>query len=101
MNFHWISKKPSCFFSISTHSRGEFKINYIYKLSGKAFIKHCKHVDFFRRLHSSAEPLCTHYKTLEINEGANEREIREAYLSMCKRYHPDVNKTEDAEAKFR
>ncbi len=41
------------------------------------------------------------YKTLEINEGANESEIKKAYRKLARQYHPDVNKDPDAEDKFK
>jgi curved DNA-binding protein len=41
------------------------------------------------------------YKTLEINEGASESEIKKAYRKLARKYHPDVNKEKDAEDKFK
>ena len=41
------------------------------------------------------------YKTLEINEGASESEIKKAYRKLARQYHPDVNKDEGAEDKFK
>jgi len=41
------------------------------------------------------------YKTLEINEGASESEIKKAYRKLARQYHPDVNKEKDAEDKFK
>lgn len=41
------------------------------------------------------------YKTLEINEGASETEIKKAYRKLARQYHPDVNKDPDAEDKFK
>ena len=41
------------------------------------------------------------YKTLEINEGASEAEIKKAYRKLARKYHPDVNKDKDAEDKFK
>jgi len=42
-----------------------------------------------------------YYEVLGINKNANEDEIKKAYRSMAKKYHPDVNKAADAEAKFK
>ncbi|PHQ92299.1 MAG: DnaJ family protein [Sulfurimonas sp.] len=41
------------------------------------------------------------YKTLEINEGASEVEIKKAYRKLARQYHPDVNKDSGAEDKFK
>ena len=41
------------------------------------------------------------YKTLEINEGASESEIKKAYRKLARQYHPDVNKDASAEDKFK
>ena len=41
------------------------------------------------------------YKTLEINEGASEAEIKKAYRKLARQYHPDVNKDAGAEDKFK
>ncbi|MGC8647814.1 MAG: DnaJ domain-containing protein [Candidatus Micrarchaeia archaeon] len=37
-----------------------------------------------------------YFKVLGISPGSSQREIKEAYRSMMKRYHPDVNKSKDA-----
>lgn len=41
------------------------------------------------------------YEVLGISKTANESEIKKAYRSAAKKYHPDVNKEADAEAKFK
>jgi len=41
------------------------------------------------------------YETLEINESANESEIKKAYRKLARKYHPDINKEKDAEDKFK
>ena len=41
------------------------------------------------------------YKTLEINEGASESEIKKAYRKLARQFHPDVNKDAGAEDKFK
>lgn len=40
------------------------------------------------------------YSLLELTETATEEEIRKAYRRLAKRYHPDVNKSPDAQAVF-
>lgn len=42
-----------------------------------------------------------YYKVLGINEGATNEEIKAAYKKLAKQYHPDVNKSVDAESKFK
>ena len=37
------------------------------------------------------------YEVLEIKKGANETEIRKAFLKFAKKYHPDVNQEPEAE----
>ena len=41
------------------------------------------------------------YETLEINENSTAAEIKKAYRSLAKKYHPDLNKTAEAEEKFK
>jgi curved DNA-binding protein len=41
------------------------------------------------------------YETLEINSNASTSEIKKSYRSLARKYHPDVNKSHNAEEKFK
>ncbi|CAJ0597887.1 unnamed protein product [Cylicocyclus nassatus] len=41
-----------------------------------------------------------YYKTLGIKKDATAKEIKKAYFQLAKKYHPDVNKTKEAQEKF-
>jgi curved DNA-binding protein len=42
-----------------------------------------------------------YYGILGLKKGATQEEIRKAYRSMARKFHPDVNKAADAEEKFK
>lgn len=41
------------------------------------------------------------YQTLNISENANADEIKKAYRKLAREYHPDINKSPEAEEKFK
>jgi molecular chaperone DnaJ len=42
-----------------------------------------------------------YYEILSIGKDANQQEIKRAYRRLAKKYHPDVNKSPEAEGKFK
>ena len=42
-----------------------------------------------------------YYETLGLKRDATEAEIKSAYRKLARKYHPDVNKTKEAEEKFK
>ncbi len=42
-----------------------------------------------------------YYKTLHITKEASQEEIKRAYRKLARKFHPDVNKNTDAEARFK
>jgi curved DNA-binding protein len=41
------------------------------------------------------------YETLGVSENATQSEIKKVYRQLAKKYHPDINKTPEAEEKFK
>ena len=42
-----------------------------------------------------------YYKVLGLEKGASVEEVKRAYKRLAKKYHPDISKEQDAEAKFK
>ena len=42
-----------------------------------------------------------YYKILGVPKTASEKEIKAAYRKLAREFHPDINKSKDAEAKFK
>ena len=42
-----------------------------------------------------------YYQTLGVTRSASQQEIQRAYRKLARQYHPDVNKSADAAARFK
>ena len=43
----------------------------------------------------------SHYEVLRVTKTAKPAQIKEAYIKLCKEFHPDVNTDPEAVVKFR
>lgn len=41
------------------------------------------------------------YETLEVSQSADQDEIKKAFRKLARKYHPDINKSKEAEEKFK
>lgn len=42
-----------------------------------------------------------YYATLGVSKGSDKKAIKSAYRGLARKFHPDINKAEGAEAKFK
>ena len=61
---------------------------------------HRQYVYSKRSNQSRSSSVECHYATLGLVRNANEKDIRSAYISMAKQFHPDVNTSTDSTQKF-
>ena len=45
--------------------------------------------------------MADYYEILEIDRNASKEDIKSAFRKMARKYHPDINKEEGAEEKFK
>ena len=54
-----------------------------------------------RQREESTYDLGKYYKILELDSSANWKQVKDAYRRLSKKYHPDKNKSPDAESQFK
>ena len=54
-----------------------------------------------RQITTSATLCKDYYKVLGLSRDASETEVKKAFRQLARQYHPDKNKADDAEEKFR
>ncbi len=52
-------------------------------------------------LHASLAAALDYYKVLGVSRDASDRQIKKSFRKLALQYHPDKNKDEDAEDRFR
>ena len=40
------------------------------------------------------------YQTLEVDQNASQQEVKKSFFRLAKKYHPDVNKDKNAQARY-
>ena len=60
----------------------------------------CKNAIFARCVHSRTSKRRSLYDVLDVSHSATQAEIKAAYYELSMKYHPDVNKSEEAQHKF-